>query len=156
MLILCTRSGDRLLQQQITGARTWKWLVTTQTTQTRCRTRLHRSWNETICWANRNAWRGNGCCYPRMKPHTQGSPIRKWEIRAAVHASTRQGPAATRMHTALSFLRAWQHTQTQSLLNALLFVCIFLHLCNQWSKIIPKALVARMWEPVSLQYCSTD
>lgn len=46
------------------------------------------------------------CVYPRMKPHTQGKPMRKWEIRAVVHASTRQGPAATRTHTDFSFLRA--------------------------------------------------
>ena len=45
-----------------------------------------------------------------MKPHTQGKPMRKWETTAVVQASTKQGPAATRIHTAFSFLRAWEQT----------------------------------------------
>lgn len=95
-------------------------------------TRLHGGWSSAVCWANRKAWRGNGC-YPRMKPHTQGSPIRKWEIRAAVHASIRHGPAATRTHTALSFLRAWQHTEATNYFICCSFVCIFF----QWKRKSP-------------------
>lgn len=45
--------------------------------------------------------------YPNRNPHCQGNSIRKWEKRAAEHASMRHGPNDNLKQTAFRCFKAW-------------------------------------------------